>query len=263
MDVSTFRDGRVLYRIPQLKGLNVFISSLTGYVAATFGYNYQESSASFSLPVNLKDNLKYNFDLSFFIRTRKPNGLILFFGDLQSNFVSLELDQGHLGIRSKFCGIQFYKITESDSFANGEQYFVQLVRSRADNLFRFILQESSQFTETVPSDCVFQANNLMFGGITPVPTGRRRRETINVPGKDVTDFTGTTKFKGTIQDARLSGISLQFYSLANQSFSDLPVLSVSAQIGLEEDEKTSQVCNITTPCENNSTCSDVFFDDYR
>ena len=236
---------------------------LTGYVAATFGYNYQDSTASFSLPPSLQTNLIYHFDLSFFFRTRQLDGLMIFFGDINSNFVSLELDKGRLGIRSRFCGIGFYKITNRDTYANGEQYFIQLVRNRDNNDFKFTIDDSSQFTETIPTNCAFQANTLMFGGITQSSPGRRRRETINVPGKDLTDFTGTTAFKGTIQDARVNGVSLEFYPLSDQELSNLPVVSVTTQSRLEEGEKTSEVCDIITPCENNATCSDVFFDDYR
>ena len=237
-----------------------FLSYVSGYVAATFGYNYQDSSAAFSLPPSLKEAVKNSFDISFFIRTRKSDGLVLFFGDLQSNFVSLELDQGRLGIRTKFCGFGEYRLTNTDTFADGEQYFIHLVRNNDE--FKFV-GDSSQFTESVPSNCEFSANHLMFGGVTPPTSGRRRRETVTVPGKDVIDFTDTTKFKGTIQDARLNGVSLEFYPLADTTLSNLPTLTVTSQSGLEENEKSSQVCSLTTPCENNSTCHDVFFDDYR
>ena len=198
--------------------------------------------------------------MSFFLRTRKPDGLVLFFGDLQSNFVSLELHQGHLGIRTKFCDPGVYRLTNSDMYANGEQHFIHIVRN--NNEFKFDT-DSSQFTESVSSNCEFPASHLMFGGVTPVNPGRRRRETVTVPGKDVTDFTDTTKFKGTIQDARLNGVSLEFYPLADTTLSDIPTLQVTSPIGLEENEKSSEMCAILTPCENNSTCHDVFFDDYR
>ena len=198
--------------------------------------------------------------MSFFLRTRKPDGLVVFFGDLQSSFVSLELHQGQLGIRTKFCDLGEYRLTSSDMFANGEQHFIHLLRS--NNEFKFTA-DTSQFTQTVPLNCEFPASHLMFGGITPVSSGRRRRETVTVPGKDVTDFSDTTKFKGTIQDARLNGVSLEFYPLADTTLSDLPKLSVTSPVGLEENEKSSEMCTLLAPCENNSTCHDVFFDDYR
>ena len=235
--------------------------SVLGFIPVTFGYNFQESSASFVLPPSLRDSANFSFDLSFFIRTRKSDGLVLFFGDLQSSFVSLELDQGHLGIRSKFCNMEDYRMTVSDIFDNGDQYFVQL--ERTDGKLKFVVRETSQFVEAVPSDCEFHANNLMFGGIIPSPPGRRRREIINVPGKDVTNFTDASKFKGTIQDARLNRVSLEFFPLSDPTLTDLPVLAVTSQSGLKENEITSEVCALIDPCENNSTCSDVFFDDYR
>lgn len=204
--------------------------------------------------------MKNSFDMSLFIRTRKSDGLVLFFGDLQSSFVSLELFQGHLGIRTKFCNFTRYWLTTRDTFADGAQHFIHLSKNNEE--FKFI-QDSDQFNKAVPGHCEFAASNLMFGGIIPTTTGRRKREIVNVPEKDVTDFTASAKFKGTIQDARLNDVSLQFYPLANSSLSDLQILPVTSPFGLEENEKTSSMCDLITPCENNSTCQDVFFDDYR
>ena len=185
-----------------------------------------------------------------------------YIGSLADTFVTLELENGHLGVRMKFCDFENYSLTNSDIYNNGEQHLVSVqmrgnsVKLTVDNVLQF------EKPITPSSTCNFNSNYLMFGGEYPSATRRKRRETITVT--DVKDFSSVVSYKGTIQDVRLgNSLSVQFYDLSDPSSSLLQTVSAANQSGLTEGEISDPVCDHLSPCENNSTCQDVFFNDYR
>lgn len=188
----------------------------------------------------------------------------MYFGnDLQSSqvtFVSLEFESGHLGVRMKFCDFEKYTLTPSDTFADGNQYLV-IVQKDVDSV-KLYVDNVMQFDELVSTPtCDFNSTYLIFGGSVPHSgTIRRRRSSVT----DVTDFSSVDSYKGTVQDVQLNDkFTLQFYELSDPSLSTLSQINASQTEGLTEGEQSDPVCNQTTPCENNGSCFDVFFNDYR
>ncbi|XP_053380724.1 protein crumbs-like isoform X2 [Mercenaria mercenaria] len=233
----------------------------TAYIAATFGYNnIPVSTAEFSLVSDIRKGLLQEFDISFFLRSRKESSLIFFFGDLQT-FVTLELESGHLKVRLKFCSLEKIFLSNDDGYSDGQQHLVKFYRK--SNIFMFYADENLVHAENVPDNCNFNAQYLYFGGNIPqTVSGRKKRQTI-ITDENVGDFSAVSPYKGTIQDVQLDQYSLQFYPLADPSLSDLLNISVAFSSGLTQNEVTDPVCDMITPCENNSTCTDVFFNDYR
>lgn len=176
--------------------------------------------------------------------------------------MTLELESGHLKVRFRFCEIERIFMTVDDGYSDGEQHLVEYYRKGA--VFMFFVDRGLVHSDNVPSNCNFEAQYLYFGGKTQqITSGRKRRDTSITTGGTVDDFSAVIPYKGTIQDAQLQHFSLEFYPLQNQSLSDLSPLPVTTSSGLTRDEISDPVCDLISPCENNSTCSDVFFNDYR
>lgn len=178
------------------------------------------------------------------------------------SFVTLELESGHLKVRFRFCEIERIFTTVDDSYSDGDQHLVEYYRK--GDIFKFFVDRDLVHSENVPSNCNFNAQYLYFGGKTPqISSGRKRRDTSILRNGTVDDFSSVIPYKGSIQDAQLQQFSLQFYPLQEPSLSDLNPLPMSTSSGLTQDERSDPVCDLISPCENNSTCSDVFFNDYR
>lgn len=207
-----------------------------------------------------------NFDLSFFIRSRQSSSLVMFFGNYlragdEDTFVTLELYNGHLGVRIKFCSVERYVTTNGDGYNDGNQHLVRL--QLEGNSILLSVDDTLQLNETVTVDsgCLFNSSFLIFGGTVPgtASVGRRKRETLNTA---VTDFSSVVSYKGTIQDVQLNNLSLQFFE--NSTSSPLETL-MSVNVDIVQNEVTDDTCGILTPCENNSTyaCENIFFNDYK
>lgn len=78
------------------------------YVPATFGYEKEISRAILELTPEDQVLLRDHINISLFIRTRKSDGLILYFGrsgpNEDNNFLALELRGGHLEVVLQFQG---------------------------------------------------------------------------------------------------------------------------------------------------------------
>ncbi|XP_052789096.1 protein crumbs-like isoform X2 [Mya arenaria] len=237
----------------------------TDYPAATFQFNNnRDSYSNFTLPPDVKNNISNIFNMSFFVRTRQTRGLILFFGKYNGNdadtFVTLEVDNGNLSVRIKVCSAEHYVQTIENRYADGEQHLVRLVRNSGQ--FNFSVDGIVQ--QSVGVDyCDFQGENLLFGGKLPdtITTGRRRRQT-TTSVMDINNFSQVVNYKGTIQDVQLGDMSLLFYNLSDPSLSPLTQLIMAEGGQLTKGEQTDPICMLTSPCQNNGTCTDKFFNDY-
>lgn len=237
---------------------------LPAYVAATFGFHdITSSSALFELSTDIASGLTQKFDLSFFLRTRQTSSKIMFYGSRQSNtYLTLALLDGNIEMIMSFCNSPKTLVTNGDLYNDGEQHLVRFHRN--GNLFTFFIDDVLEYHESLEQNCNFQSSSLYFGGTVPPGSRRRKRGTSLVDtGSSIDDFMNKDSYKGTIQDVQLGAMSLQFYPLEDPSLSDLTPVRLASSSGLTQNEVTDPVCNMTNPCENNSTCSDVFFNDYR
>ncbi|KAH3796462.1 hypothetical protein DPMN_150030, partial [Dreissena polymorpha] len=232
------------------------------YIAATYrNGDTTDSSASFSLSNDTQNALKIGFNISFFVRTRETLGLILYFGSNYTGndadtYVTLEINNGYLATRIRMCNSSHYIQSREKRYADGEQHLVLLLKNT--NSFSLYINNALQNMVVTANPCTFNGNNLFFGGKRPNQSkDRRRRQTANDQ-----DLFNLPAFKGTIQDVQIGNYSLQFYPLNDPTLSPLRAISVTESVGLQQGEVSDNVCNMTSPCQNNATCDNVFFNDF-
>lgn len=242
-------------------------SLFSGYAAATFQYNNeQEGLITFDLS-SYSNVFSSSFDLSFFIRTRQSRALVMFFGSYNENspssstFITLELESGHLGVGVKFCDFSSYLMTNGDNYNNGNQHLVRLKKDGTD--FSFYVDNIPQEYISLPSvSCNFNSQDLKFGGWQSTSSsGRKKREILT---RDPANFTLLDSYKGTVQDVQMNDqYTLQLYDLRDSNLTSLNIIQPSLKENLQQGEVTDALCDQLMPCQNNATCEDKFFNDYR
>ncbi|KAL5012769.1 hypothetical protein ScPMuIL_011320 [Solemya velum] len=234
------------------------------YTAVTFAFENQESSATFEVPESEKQNLQTFINLSMFIRTREDNGLILIFGDISNSYLTLELVQGYIASRFKVCNTMKAVHSLRNGYDNGLQHFVKITANITSNTLQLSIDDSQPIVVelNLDSSCLFSAEKLVFGGKISNEIKRQKREVIDVIEADDA-LTNTRFFKGTIQDVELNNFKLQFYPVTDANNSNVPSYDSPVLFNVTEGEKSDDVCSALLPCENNSTCENVFFNNYK
>jgi protein crumbs len=238
------------------------------YIPATFASdNTQISFTSFNIPQDQKEILRNKVMLTLFVRTRKSSGLIMYLGNDDSTFLTLEIFEGKLASRLMLCDTQsIHFIVDNQTMLNdGQQHFVG-VEFVSGSRLQLTRNGNPVQTQTVPptGSCQFDAQHLMFGGELPQAikqSGRVRRDTvINVNGNLIPKLTQLGNYKGTIQDAEINDNKLVFFR-GNTTVASNFTLANST--GVVENEVTDDVCNNESPCMHNGTCTNVFYNDFR
>ncbi|XP_052094473.1 protein crumbs-like isoform X1 [Mytilus californianus] len=227
------------------------------FTAATFAKGDKRSWTSFDIN-SLKASLQSNLDISFFFRTRETQGLMMFLGDQGSTYVTLELYQGYILSRLVLCSFrQAFYINET-MFNNGAQHFTRV--KLKDNMFTLNIDTFSVNDTVSLAQCPFNAEYLYVGGEIPknFAAGRRKRTAdFTISMDDISSLTSVGRYKGTIQDIELINQKLLFYPEV-----DIPSINAINVSSLEEGEVTDDICN-SFPCDNNGTCTNVFFNDFH
>ena len=226
--------------------------------AATFGHqDNDESYAAFSVPDFHKEALTTNNDISFFFRTRHSNGLMYYVGGDPVNptanhtFIIIELQNGHVNIRLKFSNDEAEQVTIPGTFADGEQYFLQVIRSNSTLHAR--INERTHEYELTGGATTLSATHVYLGGLpSGVAMRRRKRDTI----------VRVDAYRGTIQDARQNEHLLSVFA-ENTTAPLPPSYDIPKLMNVELGEVSDDLCGNQMRCENNATCENVFFSDYR
>jgi len=114
-----------------------------------------------------------------------------------------------------------------------------------------------------PSSRTSQTNYSMSLGVRR----RRKRDATGVVSAFVLLF-DSTPLVGTMQDIRLGNQLMLLYPLdgSPQAISDLTTSGgtpvVASLVRVEQGEMSEDICGTTLPCGNNSTCSNVIYNDY-
>ena len=223
---------------------------ISEYVAATFGRNEVfPSYAQFAIPDSVSDDISYDVNVSFLVRTTKQTGLILFLGANTSldvtnqTFVIIELSPVGVSVRIKLGGETQINVLPC-LVADGVQHFVYV--SRNYSLLQIQCDDKS---------VVYPINyslplvpDLLYVGGKPLKNTRHRRDT-NSSNTD-------QQFSGTLQDVQLKGIRLQAFPL-NTTDDSAAVPSYEEPIKLrnvDKGEQSDDVCMTEEPCKNNATC---------
>ena len=160
------------------------------YTAGTFGYEDMENSI---VIVDIVEPKYYTsgVDISMFIRTRKEDGFIFYFGsDLASglpnadSYITGELEKGNLVVKVFFKGnakaerFQMYTVNLSD----GNSHFIRVVRMQNSMMVK--VNENTSINHEIPSPTAFVAEKIYLGNY-PKPG-------IHLPTTTVTTTTTTT-----------------------------------------------------------------------
>ena len=206
----------------------------------------------------MKAGQKSSNDLSFFIRTRDENGFLAYLGGKdtgareENTYIAMELLGGRLRVRVRLSN--FVKIYDhGPRLDDGQQHLVGVKRINNDLT---VIVDGGEYKETIDAMYPMSAENLYIGSLPGFGSTRKRRA---VNGIDTDAFSSETPFQGTVQGGDLSGTPLEF---VDTPFAGKPATLKSTNAGLEEGEVQTLVCDGPSPCVNNGTCQNVFWNDY-
>ncbi|XP_058709377.1 protein crumbs homolog 2 isoform X3 [Poecile atricapillus] len=182
--------------------------------AATFGLENSTSFASF----NLSDSLGADFNLSFFLRSRKPDGLLLQVCNGTGPCLTLYLRDGQLSIETSPTDT----VTFPGNLVDGRRHLVALSFQGGS----VGALQSDTFVELgqLPAQALGAGSEVFIGGH---------------PNPDSAELWGGY-FKGCLQDMQLNSHQIQFFQVENDS--------------LPEELNRTQTGNLVNGCISDDTC---------
>ncbi|KAF1456207.1 hypothetical protein FQV24_0010699, partial [Spheniscus mendiculus] len=193
--------------------------------AATFGLENSTSFASFTL----SDSLGANFNISFFIRSRKPNGLLLQISNETDPCLTIYLKNGKLKIEM----LSADTVTFPENLVDGRRHLVAL-----------------SFQEGIvgahQSDTYLELGQLvarpLLAGYEVYIGGHHNADSADMWGG---------YFKGCLQDIQLNSHQIHFFQVENYS---LPQELNRTQNGNLVDGCISDNTCKSEPCQNGGRC---------
>ncbi|KAF1480163.1 hypothetical protein FQV08_0005165, partial [Pygoscelis antarcticus] len=193
--------------------------------AATFGLENSTSFASFTL----SDSLGANFNISFFIRSRKPNGLLLQISNETDPCLTMYLKNGKLKIEM----LSTDTVTFPENLVDGRRHLVAL-----------------SFQEGIvgahQSDTYLELGQLvarpLLAGYEVYIGGHHNADSADMWGG---------YFKGCLQDIQLNSHQIDFFQVENYS---LPQELNRTQNGNLVDGCISDNTCKSEPCQNGGRC---------
>ncbi|NXD74944.1 CRUM1 protein, partial [Halcyon senegalensis] len=182
--------------------------------AATFGLENSTSFASFTL----SDSLGANFNISFFVRSRKPNGLLLQIGNKTDPCLTMYLENSQLKIEM----LSAETVTFPENLVDGRRHLVAL-SFQGGTVGAY---QSDTYLELgqLPAMPLFAGYEVYVGGH---------------PNPDSADSWGGY-FKGCLQDIQLNSHQIQFFQVENYS--------------LPQELNRTQHGNLVNGCISDNTC---------
>ncbi|NXG33378.1 CRUM1 protein, partial [Dromaius novaehollandiae] len=201
--------------------------------AATFGLENSTSFASFTL----SDSLGANFNISFFIRSLKPDGLLLQIGNETDPCLTIYLKNGKLKIEV----LPADTVTFPENVVDGRRHLVALSFQGGV----ILAHQSDRYVELarLVAGPLLAGYEVYIGGL---------------PNPDSTDKWGGY-FKGCLQDVQLNTHEIQFIQAENYS---LPQeLNRVQNTNLVNGCISDDTCK-SEPCQNGGRCI-VTWNDFR
>ncbi|XP_017600998.1 PREDICTED: protein crumbs homolog 2 isoform X1 [Corvus brachyrhynchos] len=182
--------------------------------AATFGLENSTSFASFTL----SDSLGADFNLSFFLRSRKPDGLLLQICNGTGPCLTLYLRDGQLSIEMSPTDT----VTLPGNVADGRRHLVAL--SFQGGSVGALQSDTHVELGTLPAQALVAGSEVFIGGH---------------PNPKSAELWGGY-FKGCLQDIQLNSHQIQFFQVENDS--------------LPEELNRTQTGNLVNGCISDDTC---------
>lgn len=214
--------------------------------AATFAH---ENASLATVVVNVTETarriVRSVFDISMFIKTRKPTGQVFYMGSDpdrspgDASFVSAKLQSGELLVRIQLNGTPEEQPVGGNRLDNGFTHLIQVVRN--STLVQVKINGTEYFRKTLSSIGLLDADVLYLGGPTPSADGSQ-------PDADA-------YFKGIIQDVRVSNgsypMTVELFPLVDL---DVPVPPALGEVRFDANsvlpgEVTDDMCR-TNPCHH-------------
>ena len=181
-----------------------------------------------------------------------------------TTYLVTDVSAGHLRVRLKLGLGEQICDQFTDYIANGIQYYFRVIRESTH--VRFWVQPTGDGDPTVVDeneanqcavvnfDAYMNPEVFYVGGFPPsAPANRRRRDIL----------TDSLDFEGTIQDIRQNGWLAQLFPLNNTNTTgEPPSYPAPELVDVLAGEQTDDMCTMYTPCINNATCTNEFFNDY-
>ncbi|XP_043914307.1 protein crumbs homolog 1-like [Protopterus annectens] len=205
------------------------------YLPGTFSNENSTGFASF----HITNNPGSEFTVSFFIRTLKPDGLVLQIRNMTTSFMSVYLHNGTI------CSKTHSDFTNSAMYvADGLKHFIQI--SVFHGLVHFGPLKETNTTNSVIADSIMAGDIIYMGGL---------------PHEFEDDMHGGF-FKGCLQDVRVNNHRMvlfpfkdENYSMPHESYSLLNITGVKPSC-ISDDTCASR------PCSNGGTCT-VTWNDFN
>ncbi|XP_062386826.1 protein crumbs homolog 1-like [Sardina pilchardus] len=199
------------------------------YVTARFGNEDAESYASFLV----EDEPSETVALSLFIRTRRPQGLLLVLANSTSQYLRVWLDEGRVKVQ-----INNFETLASHGMVNDGQFHLVSVKIEQARVALF-LSARSQGNIPIRNILLQTGDRLYVGGLPD------RRASLAFGGY----------FKGCVQDLRMSSKHLQFYPIGTAVSSYVQESLVKVTRGCASDNSCS-----ANPCLNGGVCYSIWDD---
>ncbi|KAG9477942.1 hypothetical protein GDO78_013110, partial [Eleutherodactylus coqui] len=196
---------------------------LEEYTSWTFFLEDIPSFANFTITQHVGDSL----NISAFIRTLKPDGLVLQISNSTLDYLSIYLKSGQINVKVLSTTLSF-----KEYFSNGKKHLINI--SIMKGVVKLNGVKFTEEIELLPSLSALAEDTVLVGGLPP--------------GGDIEQWGGY--FKGCLQDVRINGHRLEFSSF-NSKDDDAYVVSAS---NVTRNCVSDDVCQ-SSPCKNNGTCT--------
>lgn len=168
------------------------------------------SYASFAITKDIGDS----FNVSAFIRTLKPDGLLLKIGNGSTNSLTAYLKSGYVHITA-----MSVKMASREYVSNGKRHMISI--SVKEGLVSVSGLKNKEDLDQLPPLSLSAGDTVLAGGMPP--------------GGNIDQWGGY--FKGCLQDIRINDNRLEMFPMDNENFASVPSIS-----------------NVTKDCVSDDTC---------
>ncbi len=213
--------------------------------------------------------LRTNTNISLFFRTRSPDGFLFYLGKADGgNYIMSELADSAVKLRVKLVPQLEAVFDIPGYYSDGVQYFYDIQRTNEDISWEIKpasemgITGSLRTQDTIHPITIYLDPEFFYLGSLTADGGnesRRKRRQAQPTSLDVSANT-TDPFHGTVQDARLNGISLAVFPQNNTGIPAFDSPEITGDV--REGEVSDDICANHT-CQNGGTCQNVFYSDYQ
>ncbi|KAM4019790.1 protein crumbs homolog 2 isoform 2-T2 [Anomaloglossus baeobatrachus] len=175
----------------------------------------------------IAQDLGASFAISAFIRTLKPDGLVLQISNGTMDYLSIYLKSGqiHINLLSETISFKEY-------ISSGKKHLIYVTFT--EGLIRLNIDQVKEEVEHLSSISISAEDTVLVGGMPP--------------GGNIEQWGGY--FKGCLQDVQINSKRLEFFSLDSKDDDVYPGFISNVTKGCVSDDECQ-----SSPCKNNGACA--------